>query len=224
MPEFMPDIIEWLNLHPQLIIVAIALLALVESLAMIGIIVPGISLLFAIATLAGGASIPLSHCLLAAMTGASIGDISSFFLGRYAHPWVLNHWPFKQHPDWVARGEQFFNRYGIYSVVIGRFIGPIRPVLPFVAGMLYMPPPRFVIVNLLSALIWAPVYIVPGFLVGSSAVDLSSNEQPSMEWISGELIGIAIAAASLAAALLVWLIQRRSKSKTGKTNKEAAEK
>ncbi|OMH28457.1 DedA family protein [Motiliproteus sp. MSK22-1] len=224
MPELISDLIEWLNLHPQFITIAIASLAFIESLAMVGIVVPGISLLFATAALAGGANISLVYCLLAAMAGASTGDICSFFLGRYAHPWVLDHWPFKQHPEWVVRGELFFGRYGIYSVVIGRFIGPIRPVLPFVAGMLYMPPPRFIMVNLLSSMAWAPVYVMPGYLVGNSALELSSKEQPTMDWISGELIGIAIATTLIAAVFITWLIQRRSKPMTGKTDKEAKEK
>ncbi len=162
------NLLGWLTQNPEWTLGAIALAALVESLALVGILVPGVALLFGLAALAGSSAIDLGHCLLAAMLGAVAGDLASFYLGRHAHAWALARWPFSRHPQWIDQGEQFFRRYGVLSVVTGRFIGPLRPVIPFVAGMLSMPSPRFVGVNLASALLWAPVYLLPGYLVGSS--------------------------------------------------------
>lgn len=149
-----------------------AVIAFIESLAFAGIIVPGVALLFAIASAAGQQQVNLYLLLSAAYCGAIAGDLLSFWLGRYAAPFVETRWPLRQHPEWVARGQVFFRRYGSYSVVLGRFIGPIRPVMPFVAGTLAMPAQRFMLFNLLSALVWAPVYILPGYLLGSSTTSI----------------------------------------------------
>ena len=208
MNELINTLNSWLTLHPQLVTVVIAGMAFVESLAMIGIIIPGVAILFATAVLAGGLSISLPQCLIAAMIGASAGDIGSFLLGRHAHTWALKSWPFDRHPEWIDKGERFFNRYGSYSVVIGRFIGPIRPILPFVAGMLYMPPRRFIAINLASVLVWAPVYILPGYLLGSSAQQLSAADASLSHWQSTELVGTVIGSITLLGLLLAWLVHR----------------
>jgi len=47
-------------------------------------------------------------------------------------------------------------------------VGPVRPVIPVVAGMMGMTPARFTVANVVSALLWAPAYILPGILVGAS--------------------------------------------------------
>ncbi len=204
MTALISPLIDWLNAHPQLIAATLAAMAFIESLAMIGVIVPGVALLFATAALAGSLQTPLYLCLLAAMCGAIGGDLCSFFLGRHAHRRVLQAWPFKQHPEWVSSGERFFRKYGIYSVVIGRFVGPIRPVLPFVAGMLSMPSRRFILVNFGSALLWAPVYILPGYWLGGSAQQWSDSGFIQRS----ELLGTALGSATLLALILLYLAHR----------------
>ncbi|MDP4979669.1 MAG: phosphatase PAP2 family protein [Desulfobacterales bacterium] len=77
-------------------------------------------------------------------------------------------WPFSRYPGVLKRGETFFNRHGGKSVLFGRFVGPVRPVIPVVAGMLGMGPLHFSIVNVLSAIGWAFVYILPGVFFGTS--------------------------------------------------------
>ena len=159
---------QWLASHPHWILFAIALMAFLESLALVGIVVPGVALLFAAATVAGSANIPVWDVLLAAFTGAVLGDGVSFLLGYRYHEIVRRFPPFTSHPEWVNKAEHFFHRYGLLGIVFGRFVGPVRPVMPLVAGLLEMPPLRFFTVNLLSALAWAPFYLMPGYLVGMS--------------------------------------------------------
>ncbi|MEH6469689.1 MAG: bifunctional DedA family/phosphatase PAP2 family protein [Halopseudomonas sp.] len=166
MAENLTTLIDWLSQNPQWIAVAIGATAFIESLAMIGVIIPGVAILYAGSALSGSLGLSLWDCLLAAMAGAVAGDVLSFLLGRYAHQPAMRHWPFKQHPDWIQRGEQFIQRHGVASVVIGRFVGPLRPVLPFVAGMLQMRPRHFLLINIASAALWSPAYILPGYLFG----------------------------------------------------------
>lgn len=171
---------------------SIALIAFIESLAFAGIIVPGVALLFAAATLAGQQEIALIYPLAAAYLGAVAGDVSSFYLGRYAAPTVRQRWPFRRYPHWLEQGENFFEKYGAYSIVLGRFVGPIRPVIPFVAGALQMRSDLFLGFNLLSALAWAPLYILPGYLLGSSSSTLNPQWLPLLYVVIGVVLSLLL--------------------------------
>ena len=61
----------------------------------------------------------------------------------------------------ASRLRGIVQRYGGKSVAFGRFFGPVRAVIPLVAGMMNMPPWRFVVANVVSALAWAPAYLLP---------------------------------------------------------------
>ncbi|HET8849635.1 MAG TPA: bifunctional DedA family/phosphatase PAP2 family protein [Marinobacter sp.] len=164
----------WAAGHPDWIALALFATALLESVAIAGVFIPGVAFLFAFAALAGQAGLPLAEILTLAALGAAIGDISSFTIGRVLSGRLLSVWPFSRYPGMIAKGEVFFATHGGKSVIIGRFIGPIRPVLPLVAGALHMPPTRFIGFSLLSVFPWALLYIMPGYLVGSAlAEDLS---------------------------------------------------
>jgi len=161
----------WLDLvasHSDKLALVIGLIACLETLAFIGLAVPGVAILFALSTLAGSQQQPLLWLLFCAFAGAVIGDQISFLLGRFAGPWLLRHWPLRHFTHWVPRGQRFFERYGGGSILIGRFVGPIRPIIPFVAGSCGMPPLRFGLVNMASAAAWAPAYLLPGYLTGIS--------------------------------------------------------
>lgn len=160
----------WLTLHahPEWVAVAIAVLAFVECFAIVGLIVPGVVLLYAAAFVAGGGELGLWWAMGCAALGAVGGDSASYLLGRRFGPAIRVLPPFANHPEWIARGEGFFLRHGTAGIALGRFVGPIRPIVPLVAGMLDFPGLRFHAVNIGSALLWAPAYILPGFLLGAS--------------------------------------------------------
>jgi membrane protein DedA with SNARE-associated domain len=65
----------------------------------------------------------------------------------------------------LTRGYAFFGRHGGKSVFIGRFFGPLRAVIPLVAGISKMRPMRFWIANVSSAFVWAPALLLPGALI-----------------------------------------------------------
>ncbi len=62
----------------------------------------------------------------------------------------------------VERGEEFFKRWGVWSIFIGRFFGPLRAVIPLIAGTFEMPWLPFQIANWTSAFVWAFVLLAPG--------------------------------------------------------------
>ncbi len=184
----MTELTQWFGEHQQWIMLAIALLAFFESLALVGIIIPGVALLFAAAIAAGSASINIWGVLTAGFLGAILGDGLSYLLGRYSHEKIIQLPPFNKHPDWITKGEDFFKKYGIASIIIGRFIGPIRPVMPLVAGMLEMPAIRFYSINILSALAWSPFYLLPGYFIGAAAENQQLVQQQHFFLLAGLLL------------------------------------
>ncbi|MGF2685956.1 bifunctional DedA family/phosphatase PAP2 family protein [Marinobacter sp. DUT-3] len=173
--DWLTSLATWLTSHSEWLAVALFATAFAESLAIAGILIPGVAIIFAIAALAGQIAMPLGEALLWAALGAILGDSISFALGRLCQGKLDRVWPLSRYPKAIHKGEYFFHRYGGVSVVIGRFVGPIRPVIPLVAGALMMPWRRFLLFNLTSALGWAPVYVIPGYLVGSA---LASDIKP----------------------------------------------
>jgi len=184
---------DWLTVNQQWIFIAAFISSFVESLAIIGVLVPGVALLFGIALVAASSGVALEPLLVATFAGAIVGDCLSFFIGRHYHENLRHYPPFTSHPHWVKKGEKFFLKRGVISIVLGRFIGPLRPLIPLIAGMFQMPPATFVSVNVLSAIAWAPTYIVRGFLVG-----LSMDDSYGLQWQH------TLAIASL--VLLIWCI------------------
>src|SRR5690554_1369320 len=151
-----------------MLVLLIGAIALFESLALIGLLLPGVVLITAAASLAGHQDLAVVTLLLAAFVGAVIGDGLSFILGFTQRERVSRIWRLSRHPDWLARGTRFFRRYGSLSVFLGRFVGPVRPIIPLVAGMLQMRPGAFLWANLISAALWAPTYVLPGYLLGQT--------------------------------------------------------
>ena len=175
MPEWLQSLTDWLATNPGWLSAALFLTAFVESLALAGILIPGVAILFAVAVLAGQVAVPVAEVLLWAGAGAVAGDGISFALGRLFQGRLDALWPLNRFPGFIGKGEAFFHRHGGKSVVVGRFVGPIRPIIPLIAGAFLMPWRRFLAFNLSSAVAWAPVYVLPGYLVGSA---LASEFEP----------------------------------------------
>ncbi|REG49307.1 membrane protein DedA with SNARE-associated domain [Paraburkholderia sp. BL6669N2] len=156
--------------HPGWTLTVIFLAAFLESLAVIGTFVPGSTAMFLAGALIGTGSLSLGWALVWAIAGAIAGDGMSFWIGSRYKDRIVQFWPFRKHPEVLEAGHRFFRKHGAKSVVLARFIGPLRAIVPVVAGMLGMPPLRFYAMNVLSALIWAPAHILPGMIFGASVL------------------------------------------------------
>lgn len=168
MGPWLDSITGWLTLNPQWLAAAVFIVACVECLAIVGLIVPGTVLLFAIAVLAGNGALSLGETLLLGLFGGLLGDLMSYFLGRYFHQNIRRLPGLRHHPEWVSGAEHYFQKYGIASLLVGRFIGPLRPMLPMVAGMCDMPFPRFAAVSVLASAGWSVAYLLPGWATGAA--------------------------------------------------------
>ncbi|MEO5342250.1 MAG: DedA family protein [Gammaproteobacteria bacterium SHHR-1] len=194
--DLINPLIDWIGTQPQWAGWVVFAVALAESLALVGVLIPGVLVLFAVGTLVGAGVLDFWAMCAYAAAGAIIGDGLSYWLGHRLDAYTGELRWFRLHPDQLQKGIAFFARYGDLSVALGRFFGPIRAIIPLVAGLMHMPPRRFYAANILSALVWAPAYLLPGTLVGQAASD-------------GDWLKLAIPLVGVALVVLVWwLVQR----------------
>lgn len=142
--------------------------AFVESLALVGTVFPGSTIVFAGGMLIGLKALDPWLVSVAAVAGAILGDGISYWLGRRYQQAILALWPIRNHPELFARGEAYFAAHGGKSVFLGRFFGPTRAIVPIIAGMTRMSAVHFYLMNVLSALGWAAAHLLPGALFGAS--------------------------------------------------------
>ena len=196
MGPWLDSITGWLAVNPSWLSAAIFLIAFIECLAIAGIIVPGTVVLFAVAALAGSGILPLSEVLLLGFLGGILGDAVSYFIGRRFHQNIRRLPGLRSHPEWIGGAETYFQRYGIASLLVGRFIGPLRPMLPMVAGMFDMPFPRFAAVSVLAAAGWSIAYLLPGWAAGAAVrLPLPEGFWPQAAVVGGGLavlVGVSI--------------------------------
>lgn len=164
--------LDWLQFHPVSAGFITFLITFFECLFFLGLLVPGTVLMTAIGTLIGIGVLPFISITLWAITGAIAGDVLSFWMGRHYHEHTSTFWLFRRYPNLLKKGEIFFNKYGGKSIFIGRFMGPIRAILPFFAGMVRISYRRFLISDVFSAIVWAPVCMLPGILLGQASQQL----------------------------------------------------
>ena len=172
MSDIVSPLLQWLNANPQWAGVVVFAISAGESAPLFGTLVPGSITMTAFGALAGAGVIPLWSTLLWAIFGAIVGDGIGYWIGHYFKDKLHYLWPFKSNPQILQKGEVFFTKYGGMSVFIGRFVGPVRALVPIVAGMLGMKPLQFTIANVTSAIGWAPAYMLPGILLGAVSLEL----------------------------------------------------
>jgi len=154
--------------HPQLALAVILLAAFLESVAFIGTAVPAAIVMFAGGALVGAGLLDLWLTLGLAALGAVAGDGLSYELGHHYAQRIRDWRLLKRYRDMFARGERFVARHGGKSILLARFIAPVRAVVPVIAGITRLPRLRFYTINILSAALWAPAHILPGLVFGAS--------------------------------------------------------
>jgi membrane protein DedA with SNARE-associated domain len=196
----------WINsavdlvaLYPGCALTVVFIAAIIEAVAVLGILIPGTPILMAVAGAAAMAGQPMLPFLGLSVVGAVIGDFLSFWIGRRFSLRLRGVWPFASRPTLMDNAVRFFDRYGIYSVALCRFVPVLRSTVPLVAGMAGMRQRRFVTANVLSAFVWAPVHIYPAQLAG-----LSINQMQDGDWQSAVLW----AGALLAGCAAAWVLHR----------------
>lgn len=170
-----------------------------KSFVFVSLAFPGTSVMLAAGALISSGTVPLWPVVAGGILGAVLGDAISYWLGRRYGHLTETRWPFTRHPELLPRGYDFFERHGVKSIFVGRFFGPLRAVIPLVAGITKMPVGRFWIANVLSAFIWAPALLIPGAIAQEAVTLIALNRH----WKAA-----ASVAAMLAIAGAIWLARR----------------
>ena len=147
----------------------VLLLAFGESLAFVSLVLPFWAMLVGIGTLVGAAGgFDFWLILTAAAIGAALGDWLSYWLGMHYHEQIARMWPLNRHPDLLPKGHAFFDRWGAWAIVLGRFSGPLRASVPIIAGAVQMNRTIFQLANWSSAFLWAFVLMMFGDGLGKA--------------------------------------------------------
>ena len=136
-----------------------------------------------------------------------LGDWISFWLGwRFKKP--LHRWSFlKKNKALLDKTEHALHQHSMFTILVGRFVGPTRPLVPMVAGMLDLPVAKFITPNIIGCLLWPPCYFLPGILAGA-AIDIPAGMQ------SGEFKWLLLATAVFlwVGGWLCWRLWRSGKA------------
>lgn len=197
MDELLQTLLDWVALHPYAFNTAVFCISLMESLVVLGLLIPGAAMLFGAGALIATGALPLYPILFWTIAGAITGDFLSYFLGHHYHQRLRVMWPFRRYPELVNNGVDYFVHHGGKSIFMARFIGPLRPIIPAIAGMMNMTTGRFLLIDIIACILWAPVYILPGMVFGAS-LGLAAE-------VAGRLVVLLVALTGFA-WLGVWLI------------------
>ncbi|OGT42217.1 MAG: hypothetical protein A3F13_02165 [Gammaproteobacteria bacterium RIFCSPHIGHO2_12_FULL_40_19] len=197
--QYFHPILMYLRENPHTGLLFTFFVAFLESLPLIGTIIPGTVTMTIVGILIGTGALPPILSFVIASLAAFAGDSIGFIIGYHYNERLRTMWPFRSHPQWLAMGEAFFKKHGGKSILIGRFIGPARSTVPLIAGLLRLTWLRFMIAALPSAFLWALMYLIPGVLLGAV-----SREIPKGDTTRFFLYGIGIIAAIW---FVFWVIQ-----------------
>jgi len=132
---------------------------------------PGDSLLFAIGTFAAVGSLEIGLCFAVLTAAAIIGDSVNYAVGKFIGPKVFhyeNSRIFRK--EFLLKTHSFYEKYGAKTIVIARFVPIVRTFAPFVAGVGQMSYPKFLLYNILGALLWVGLLLFGGYFFGNIPV------------------------------------------------------
>lgn len=171
-------------------------ISFLESLAFVGLLIPGSTVLIGAGALAALHTLRFGNLVLVAALGGILGDVASFMLGRFGTKWFSKESKiFKD--AYLERGKVFFQKHGVKSILLARFIGPLRPVIPFVAGLTNMQWRSFLVSNVVGGILAAIVYVGVGFVSGEAF----DRVRPFIRVVKLPVIVLVLV---LGALLIVW--------------------
>ena len=179
-----------------------------EAAVFIGLIIPGETALLLTGALAGTGRLSLWILAVLAVLAAVSGDSVGYEVGRRLGPRLTQSRAgrFVGERRW-ARAEAAMARRGGWAVLLGRWVGVLRALMPAIAGMTRMPYRRFLLFNAIGGTLWALAVVVAGYLAGAS--------WERVQTYLGDAGGIV--AAVLVIAIVAFLVVRRVRDRRDHT-------
>ena len=163
---------------------------------------PGDSILFISGTVVAAAGLNVHTLVVVLIIAAILGDSVNYAIGHYIGPKVFDRpdsrWFKQQH---LRRTQDFYDRYGGVTIIIGRFVPIIRTFAPFLAGVAGMRYARFLSFNVIGAVVWIASLVYAGYLFGN------------IPWVKDNLalIVVAIVVVSLLPAISTFFQERKAR-------------
>lgn len=149
---------------------AIGLLAFLECSLFVGLFVPGESFVIIGGLFANQGVLNVYAVTITVMISAYLGDVVGYFLGhRYGEQALLRvgkRFGYKQ--EYFDRAKDFFDRWGIWAIVIGRFMSIFRSLLPATIGTLKYSRFKFFLFDAIGVVLWTMTYVTLGYFLGES--------------------------------------------------------
>lgn len=143
--------------------------ALLENTALLGLILPGGSLVLLGAVYAHQGVLSLPLVLLLGWLGMVLGTSVDYALGRWGLGSALGHTRLMRRLEpKLAEAERFLDRHGAWALLLAHFIGHIRSFVAITAGASRLPYRRFLLYEGLAALAWNLIWVGAGYLVGEN--------------------------------------------------------
>ena len=143
----------------------VGVMAFLETGAFVGLVAPGEFTVIIGGVVAGQGEIDIVPLIGLAWLCCVLGDTASFFIGRkLGRAFLVKHGPkVRIDEETLKKVESYFDRHGGKTVLIGRFIGLVRAVAPFVAGSSGMRYRQFLPFSILGTGLWATTFSLLGF-------------------------------------------------------------
>ncbi|MBX9992596.1 MAG: DedA family protein [Phreatobacter oligotrophus] len=161
---FIADLEALTRQHAILIVPVVGLISFAESIVFLSLFIPASVILMGIGALVGLGDANPWAVVAAATIGAALGEWASYAVGYVFKDRATQLWPLGRYPDLVARGQRFVHAWGALGLFAAKFIGPLRGIVPMMAGVMAMGPVRFQVANWFSSLLWALVWLAPGYI------------------------------------------------------------
>jgi membrane-associated protein len=164
-PKFLIDyMLNWLGIY---VYFGLFFIVFAETGLAVGFFLPGDSLLVVSGLFAAAGKLNVSLVMLAFFLGSVIGDNTGYWTGRMMGKTLFNRessWVFK--PSRVEKAKHFFDKYGVKTVVLARFVPIVRTFAPLVVGATEMPYYKFLTFSVLGGALWISSMVLAGYFLG----------------------------------------------------------
>jgi membrane-associated protein len=132
---------------------------------------PGDSLLFATGALVAGSVLDVNIMALVVISAAVLGNTVNYTIGHFFGERLFRNPDSKIfRRDYLQKAQDFYARHGGKTIVMTRFVPIVRTFAPFAAGMGSMTYKRFMVYNVVGALLWVGIFLYAGFYFGNLPV------------------------------------------------------
>lgn len=195
-------------------------MAFLETGAFVGLVAPGETIVILAGAMASTGVTSLELTMAIIWLSAWLGDTASFFLGaRLGRGFILTHGPkFRISRERFEQVERYFASHGGKTILIGRFIGIIRALAPFIAGTSNLPYRSFLPYSVIGTGLWAGLFTLIGYF-GANALNEAKEYAGRGTIVFATLVGIIVGCILLVrwmrvpanrATAVKWMDRRRS--------------